>query len=32
MAALIVCKKLAESDVIVTPWVTCMDWLRRWCG
>jgi len=28
MAALIFCRRLAESDVNVMPSVTCMGWLR----
>jgi hypothetical protein len=30
MAVLIFCRKVAESDVTVTPSVTCMDWLCWW--
>jgi hypothetical protein len=30
MAALVMCWNLAESDVTVTPSVTCMDWLCWW--
>ena len=30
MAAFIVCIRLAESDVTVTPSVTCVDWLYWW--
>jgi len=30
VAALIFCGRLTESDVIVMPSVTCMDWLRWW--
>jgi len=30
MCKLIFCKKLAESDITVTPSVKCMDWLHRW--
>jgi len=30
VAALIFYRRLAESDVIVTPSVTCMDWICWW--
>jgi len=30
VAALIFCRVLAESDVTVTPSVTCMDWIYWW--
>jgi hypothetical protein len=30
MAALIFCRRLAESDVTVAPSVMCMDWLHWW--
>jgi hypothetical protein len=30
VAALIFCRRLAGSDITVTPSVTCMDWLFRW--
>jgi hypothetical protein len=30
VAALIFCRRLAGSDVTVTPSVTCVDWLRWW--
>ena len=30
MAALMFCKRLAESEVTVMPTVTCMDWLHWW--
>jgi hypothetical protein len=29
---LIFCRRLAGSDVTVTPSVTCVDWLRWWCN
>jgi hypothetical protein len=30
MAALILCARLANSDVTALPWVTCMDWSCWW--
>ena len=30
MAVLIICRRLAESDVTITLSVTCMDWLHWW--
>jgi hypothetical protein len=32
MAALVFCRRLAESDVTVMPSVMCMNWLCWWCS